>query len=519
MSVKLFVGNLAPEITESDLRDAFAAHAEVSGARLMLDPSGKSRGFGFLTFNSADEAQKAIRAMSRGSIKGRRLILNEATMPDEWYEQPLHDLGLAEGKWNVLIPAFEKMLAERKLLQPGDNPTLQALLMYAMDYSSVPRLEKILAAGANPNMVMTRGETPLGKAIETAHGKEFGTEAFRLLLAAGADPNIPSEGKSLIAIARERSHGEILVILRDLFGAEKVTKDDLGRALFSAAAEGSLRLVKRLLAEGVSPGVDSDPLKMGCTALMVAACYGQVEVVQALLAAGVDVNAKDKRGLTALDYTRKNRTMTQKVIPILVMADAVEGDPVEEENEVTRGFAAAAKKAGFKEALAKAKKLTGGTRRHLHGAENEIPGGFGYVIAEDRAREIVEEHHVEFLSLGAYLFFSRDLADVNDPVVALLPTTDVYQAIGAVGTEGPNSEVYNKDLIKWLRELEKEQPFEIFGIGRDFIEGKFTTAIKDPVGLVKRICKLCPDGDDDSKSVKRQAEGLKRTRQLFLWWD
>ncbi len=485
----------------------------------MLDPAEKPRGFGFLTFESADEAQKAIRAMSRGSIKGRRLILNEATMPDEWYEQPMHDLGLAEGKWNVVIPAFEKLLVERKLLKPGDNPRLQALLMYVMDYSSIPRLEKVLAAGANPNMVMTRGETPLGKAARSAHGKEFGVEAFRMLLAAGADPNILSEGKSLIAIAREGCQAEIIVILRDLLGAEKVSKSDLSKALFSAVADGSLPVVQRLLAEGISPGTDADPLQLGCTALMVAACYGHVEIVRTLLAAGVDVNAKDKQGLTALDYTQKNRTVTRKVIPILVKAGAVRGDSEEEENEATRGFAAAAKKAPFKDALAKAKKLTGGTRHHLHGAEDEIPGGFGYVIAEDRARAIAEEHHKEFLSLGTYLFFSRDLADVNDPVVALLPTTDVYRAIGAVGTEGPNSEVYNADLIKWLRELEKEQPFLIFGMGRDFIEGKFTTAIKDPVGLVKRICKLCPDGDDDLESVKQQAEGLRRTRQLFLWWD
>ena len=53
---------------------------------------------------------------------------------------------------------------------------------------------------------------------------------------------------------------------------------------------------------------------------------------------------------------------------------------------------------------------------------------------------------------------SEYLAGEN-AAVALLPTTDVYRAIAAVGTAGPDCEVSNEDLIAWLRDLEKEQPF------------------------------------------------------------
>lgn len=520
MSIKLFVGNLGADVTEGDLRDAFAAHAPVTGMRLILDPLGKSRGFGFVIFNSPKEAQAAMRAMFRGTLKGRRLIVNEALMPDEWYEQPMHDLGLDEGKWKVVIPAFEKILAERNLLKPGDNPTLQALLMYVMDHGSIPRLEKVLAAGANPNMVMTRGETPLGKAANSGHGREFSAEAFRLLLAAGADPNIPSEHNSVLAIAKKRGQAEIIVMLRGALGEQKVSKNDLDFALGMAAGEGLLQMVQRLLAEGVPPDPEPGPWSPAFTPLMSAAFGGHAEIVKVLLAAGADVNRKNLEGSTALDAARKNRAVACEVIPLLLKAGAESGQPSGDGKESAHGFIAAAMKAPYRRAVAKAKRLTGATRRRLRAAGGEeIPGGYGFVIAEDGARAIVEEHHYEFLSLGAYVFFTQDLTDVNGSVVALLPTTDVYRVITAVGTQGPNSEVYNADLLKWLRILEKEQPFVIFGIGRDFIEGKFTKEIKDPLTLVRRINKLCPDGDDSPEAEMCEADGLQRTRQLFLWWD
>ena len=61
MSNKLFVGNLSFDTTENDLNDAFAAHGTVMETNLLMDrETGRPRGFGFITMNSAEEAQKAI---------------------------------------------------------------------------------------------------------------------------------------------------------------------------------------------------------------------------------------------------------------------------------------------------------------------------------------------------------------------------------------------------------------------------------------------------------------------------
>jgi RNA recognition motif-containing protein len=73
MSNKLFVGNLSYNTTENELQDAFSAYGTVLEANLMVDRvSGRPRGFGFITFSTPDEAQKAVEAMNGAQIGGRR---------------------------------------------------------------------------------------------------------------------------------------------------------------------------------------------------------------------------------------------------------------------------------------------------------------------------------------------------------------------------------------------------------------------------------------------------------------
>jgi cold-inducible RNA-binding protein len=84
MNNKLFVGNLSFNTTENDLNDAFAAFGTVLEANLMMDRmTGKSRGFGFVTLSTADEAQKAIEGMNGRDMDGRALTVNVARPREE----------------------------------------------------------------------------------------------------------------------------------------------------------------------------------------------------------------------------------------------------------------------------------------------------------------------------------------------------------------------------------------------------------------------------------------------------
>jgi len=84
MSTKLYVGNLSFETTENDLQDAFAAFGTVAETNLMMDrTTGRSRGFGFVTMSTPEEAQKAIDSLNGKELGGRALTVNIARPREE----------------------------------------------------------------------------------------------------------------------------------------------------------------------------------------------------------------------------------------------------------------------------------------------------------------------------------------------------------------------------------------------------------------------------------------------------
>ena len=79
MSNKVFVGGLSWGTTDVGLQDAFAAFGEVVDARVIKDrDTGRSRGFGFVTFADADCVAPAIEAMNGKELDGRVIRINEA---------------------------------------------------------------------------------------------------------------------------------------------------------------------------------------------------------------------------------------------------------------------------------------------------------------------------------------------------------------------------------------------------------------------------------------------------------
>lgn len=79
MAAKLFVGNLAWEVTGDDLRSLFAGAGTVSDAVVISDKmSGRSRGFGFVEMSSEEEAKKAVEMFNGTDLKGRNINVNEA---------------------------------------------------------------------------------------------------------------------------------------------------------------------------------------------------------------------------------------------------------------------------------------------------------------------------------------------------------------------------------------------------------------------------------------------------------
>ena len=79
MSKKLFVGGLSWGTDSDGLRTAFEQFGEVTDSAVISDrETGRSRGFGFVTFANNSDADNAIEGMNGKELDGRALNVNEA---------------------------------------------------------------------------------------------------------------------------------------------------------------------------------------------------------------------------------------------------------------------------------------------------------------------------------------------------------------------------------------------------------------------------------------------------------
>ncbi len=76
-SPKLYVGNLSYRVSDSDLYDLFKGVGDVQNAEVATDrETDRSKGFGFVTMDSVDEARRAAEKLHDKDFMGRRLVVS-----------------------------------------------------------------------------------------------------------------------------------------------------------------------------------------------------------------------------------------------------------------------------------------------------------------------------------------------------------------------------------------------------------------------------------------------------------
>jgi len=202
--------------------------------------------------------------------------------------------------------------AIRLLLDRGAEVNAQsesgatALIWSATDLAKVRLL---LEHGADPKLATKRGRTALLIAALSDHSAEI----VRRLIAAGADVKATDQFRtSTLRGATMGNDTETIRILIDA-GVDVNAPDMAGLTplMMSAGWAGNTAAVKLLLAKGAKVNALSAPVmglpskngpsKFGkLTALLMSAPFGPPELIQTLIDAGADVNAKDVRGMTPL---------------------------------------------------------------------------------------------------------------------------------------------------------------------------------------------------------------------------
>ncbi|XP_057385256.1 polyadenylate-binding protein 1-like isoform X1 [Balaenoptera acutorostrata] len=103
----IYVKNLHVDVNEQCLQDLFSQFGKILSVKVMRDDSGHSRGFGFVNFETHEEAQKAVMDMNGREVRGRLLYVGRAQKRVE--------------RQNELKRRFEQMKQDRLTRYQGVN--------------------------------------------------------------------------------------------------------------------------------------------------------------------------------------------------------------------------------------------------------------------------------------------------------------------------------------------------------------------------------------------------------------
>jgi len=201
------------------------------------------------------------------------------------------DLGLVEAARKHDLKTIHLLLSQRADVNTRLDDGSTALL-WAAHQNDLDTAELLLAAGADANIANEFHMTPLSQACTN------GSEAFvRLLLKSGANPNtaIATGVTPLMTCARSGNVDTVKRLLEYGAAIEAREPDQHQTALMWAASEHQLGAAQALIDAHADLKARS---KAGFTAMHFAARQGDLEMVQLLLAAGVNVNilAKAEEG-------------------------------------------------------------------------------------------------------------------------------------------------------------------------------------------------------------------------------
>ncbi len=253
---------------------------------------------------------------------------------------------------------------------------------------------------------------------------------------------------------------------------------EANQAFLSALMDRDPVKAKEALAKGAKGDMDCGH---GCSSLMLAAATGDEGLVAAVRKAG---------GKESPDST-----------PYM---------------EILK-FSENAKKPEYQAAVAEIAELAGkppapGKRAGTHELE----------LGAQEAETFLEKHHAGLLGKGCYVFLHDQNFGIGDKpdILWVVPTADKFAVMAFTGVDGINYDINNHLVIRWMKRLDRDQPFLMTGCGRDFLSGRFVSKLPDADAMAKRMYAFCPDiVDQGTGSVEDLAKELRKTNEFYFWWD
>ncbi|XP_068436754.1 polyadenylate-binding protein 4 [Clinocottus analis] len=74
----VYIKNFGDEMTDDQLKEVFDRYGKTLSVKVMIDPTGKSRGFGFISYEKHEDANKAVEEMNGSDLNGKTVFVGRA---------------------------------------------------------------------------------------------------------------------------------------------------------------------------------------------------------------------------------------------------------------------------------------------------------------------------------------------------------------------------------------------------------------------------------------------------------
>jgi hypothetical protein len=177
--------------------------------------------------------------------------------------------------------------------------------------------------------------------------------------------------------------------------------------------------------------------------------------------------------------------------------------------------------ADFGAAVVAIEKATGAKAEKLPFGEARSGQGRSFSVEPSVAERLLEGSHGAFRKAGFYLFrYERSFGMAGEKDrLGLLETADHRAVLRRVGTGQSHVGLGSEKIVAWLDTLAKDEPFELWEIGADYVAGRFERAPNDPTAIAKRCAEFAPDlVAGRASTLDLLASEIKSNRTLYLIW-
>ncbi|HSF18213.1 MAG TPA: DUF4253 domain-containing protein [Vicinamibacteria bacterium] len=104
--------------------------------------------------------------------------------------------------------------------------------------------------------------------------------------------------------------------------------------------------------------------------------------------------------------------------------------------------------------------------------------------------------------------------------VSAMKTSDPFESLRAMGTNGWNYDISPEMIIARLRQWDAIFGLSLRGVAFDWVEAEFETHPRDMLAFAREVYEFCPDVvDQGTETVEALADEMRRSNVLYLWWD